>query len=40
MNEEFSGVWTKGNSLYTRNLVEGEQVYGEKLSTFRGDEFD
>ena len=31
MKEIFSAVFMEGNRLYTKNLVPGEKVYGEKL---------
>ncbi|MCJ7450625.1 MAG: fibrillarin-like rRNA/tRNA 2'-O-methyltransferase [Candidatus Nanohaloarchaeota archaeon QJJ-9] len=39
MEEKFSGVWEKGEKLYTENLVPGEKVYGENLMQKDGQEY-
>ena len=31
MNEIFDGVFRDGRNLYTKNLVPGKRVYGEKI---------
>ena len=39
MKEVFSGVFSDGKFLYTRNLREGVSVYGERLFSEQGVEF-
>ena len=39
MNEIFEGIFKKKDRLYTKNLREGQRVYGEKLEKSGGDEF-
>jgi len=39
MEQLFPGVWQEGDTLYTQNMVPGEQVYGEKLVKRDGVEY-
>lgn len=39
MRELFPGVYNWRNKLWTKNLVSGQQVYGERLATFNGVEY-
>lgn len=39
MEQVQSGIVRHGGSIYTRNLVPGETVYGEELVDFDGDEY-
>jgi len=36
---EFPGVFMEGTRIYTRNMVPGTRVYGERLITVKGTEF-
>lgn len=38
MEEIFTNVFIDGDKLYTKNLIRGERVYGEKLVDFKGKE--
>ena len=38
MEEIFTNVFIEGDKLYTKNLIRGERVYGEKLVDFKGKE--
>ena len=38
MEEIFTNVFIDGDKLYTKNLIRGERVYGEKLIDFKGKE--
>lgn len=38
MEEIFTNVFIDGDKLYTKNLIKGERVYGEKLIDFKGKE--
>ena len=38
MEEIFTNVFIDGDKLYTKNLIKGERVYGEKLVDFKGNE--
>jgi len=38
MEEIFNNVFIDGDKLYTKNLIRGERVYGEKLIDFKGKE--
>lgn len=39
VKEVFEGVYKIGNDFYTKNLVRGESVYGEKLITIDNEEY-
>jgi len=39
MKEIFPGVWKSGKELFTKNLVPGKKVYGEKLVVLNKQEF-
>ncbi|KYC52927.1 MAG: Fibrillarin-like rRNA/tRNA 2'-O-methyltransferase [Candidatus Methanofastidiosum methylothiophilum] len=38
MEEIFNNVFIDGDKLYTKNLISGEKVYGEKLIDYKGKE--
>ena len=38
MEEIFTNVFIDGDKLFTKNLIKGERVYGEKLVDFKGNE--
>ncbi len=38
-NWKFSGVYTDGERLFTKNLVPSHQVYGEELVSWKGEEY-
>lgn len=39
MKQIFNGIYSDGNSIYTKNLLLGKRVYGEKLIKFEGTEY-
>jgi len=39
MNEIFNGIYQKKDRLYTKNMREGQRVYGEKLERSGGEEY-
>jgi len=39
LNQIFQGIYFDGKRIYTKNLVKGNKVYGEKLISFQGTEF-
>ncbi|MDY6777229.1 MAG: fibrillarin-like rRNA/tRNA 2'-O-methyltransferase [Candidatus Nanohaloarchaea archaeon] len=39
IRETFNSVWKTDERLYTKNPVKGEDVYGERLKQYQGDEY-
>lgn len=39
MKEIFNGIYSAGNKIYTKNLLPGKKVYGEKLFKLQGEEY-